>query len=232
MRGRLFFVLFILSLAINIKYFTNKLIYRSGSSASQIIRSAPNTFNLSRRSEFEQLKIDSNDVVFVGNSLTDMFELSEFFGRLDIKNRGIAGDITDSIEKRMKSVLAGHPRQLFLEVGVNDLLGNKSTDTTFLHIKRIVALIRQGSPRTNIVLMSLFPTNWKIYGTSKNVLPEIVELNERLKAFASGKDLHFLNAFNEFLGNNGLTEKYDCGDGLHLNGEGYKLWKRMIDSAL
>lgn len=224
-------ILAIASVALNVKYLTNKFIYRPGVPPPPPLKPA-SAFELSRRSEFEQLRIDSSDIVFLGNSLTDFFELSEFFGRLDIKNRGIGGDLTSDVLRRLAPITAGRPRQLFLEIGINDLLQGISVDSTLKNIELIVESIKAVSPRTDIVLTSLLPTNWNRTNTDKRVLPEIAQLNEKLNEMAHAKDLHYLDLYPDYLDNDGMAKTYDCGDGLHLNGAGYLFWKKKIDPLL
>ena len=53
---------------------------------------AQNEYNYQKRSLFEQLPIRGNDIVFLGNSITDGCEWAELFNNRHIKNRGISAD--------------------------------------------------------------------------------------------------------------------------------------------
>lgn len=232
MKSIIILAILAISIALNIKYLTNKFLYKPAPPAPMVRTKAASVFNLSRGSEFDELKVDSGDIVFIGNSLTDLFELGEFFGRLDIKNRGIAGDLTSDVLRRLGPIIAGRPRQLFLEIGINDLLQSISVDSTFKNIELIVEAIKAVSPRTDIVVTSLLPTNWNRTNTDKRVLPEIAQLNEKLNEMAHAKNLHYLDLYPDYLQNDGMAKTYDCGDGLHLNGAGYLFWKKKIDPLL
>lgn len=52
------------------------------------------TYYYQRVSLFEQLPISSDDILFIGNSITDGGEWSELFQNSHVKNRGISGDTT------------------------------------------------------------------------------------------------------------------------------------------
>ena len=77
---------------------------------------------------FESLSRNSHSIVFLGNSLTQNFELSEFFPNHKIKNRGINGDVSAGILNRVKSITALHPSKIFIEMGINDLGTGVSND--------------------------------------------------------------------------------------------------------
>ena len=67
-------------------------------------------------------KIDSTDVVMLGNSLT---EFGGDWNRLlrwrRVRNRGISGDDATGILHRLGQILPGKPKAIFLMVGINDL---------------------------------------------------------------------------------------------------------------
>jgi hypothetical protein len=50
-----------------------------------------------RNELFNTMPTDTNALVFLGNSLTQYFELAEFFPGANVKNRGIAGDVTGGV---------------------------------------------------------------------------------------------------------------------------------------
>ena len=53
---------------------------------------AQSEYNYQKRSLFEQLPIRGNDIVFLGNSITDGGEWAELFNNRHVKNRGISAD--------------------------------------------------------------------------------------------------------------------------------------------
>ena len=65
---------------------------------------------------------EKNGIVFLGDSITDFCDLDTYYPGLNAVNRGIAGDMTVGVLRRMEaSVFALEPRLVVLLIGVNDL---------------------------------------------------------------------------------------------------------------
>ena len=62
-----------------------------------------------------------NEIIMLGNSITDGCEWSELFQNSNIKNRGISGDITEGVLYRLDEVTRSKPAKVFLLIGINDL---------------------------------------------------------------------------------------------------------------
>ena len=86
---------------------------------------AQEAYREQRRSLFELLPIRSSDIVFLGNSLTDGCEWSELFDNRHIRNRGISSDRACELAERLDPIVEGHPKRLFLMIGING--GGKTT---------------------------------------------------------------------------------------------------------
>src|SRR3954471_83138 len=69
---------------------------------------------------FERLPVGPDDVLFVGDSLTDGGLWHELMADARCKNRGIAGDTSAGVLARLEPMLAGQPAAVYLLVGVND----------------------------------------------------------------------------------------------------------------
>ena len=63
------------------------------------------------------LPLHSSDIVFLGNSITDGCEWAELFENRHVKNRGISGDRSGWLLERLDSIIAAHPKKLFLMIG-------------------------------------------------------------------------------------------------------------------
>ena len=112
-----------------------------------------------RASLFEKLKTTSNDIIFLGNSITNGAEWSELFENKNVKNRGISGDICKGVEDRLDVITKGKPAKIFLLIGINDIGRGAATDSVVEGINRIIEKIQKQSRTTQIYLQSILPLN-------------------------------------------------------------------------
>lgn len=183
-----------------------------------------------RHTLFQSLPQTRNDIIFIGNSITDGNEWSEMFGDLRIKNRGISGDITAGVVKRLDEVVKRKPASVFLMIGTNDLARNISPDSVVRNILRIAAYMSQECPTSKLFVQSILPVN-DVFGkfsghTSKSV--QIKEVNKRLFDSASALQYAFIDLYTSFCDKQGKLEAGLTNDGLHLSGAGYILWKHLV----
>ena len=108
---------------------------------------------------FEAMPTSENDIIFLGNSITDGGEWAELFENPNCKNRGISADIIAGVLNRLETVTKGKPAMVFLMIGTNDMNWGYSNDTIALGVREIVQRIKKESPRTRIVVQSILPTN-------------------------------------------------------------------------
>lgn len=218
-------VVFILSVSLNlilVIYIAKKIFDNRNSGLS---------YYLDRNELFEALPTDSNSIVFIGTSLTQNFELAEFFQNLNLRNRGINGDVTEGVLARIDPILVTKPAKLFIEIGINDLGTGVQRDRVLENYKALIRRIQDSSPGTKIYVQSLFPTQleggrYKTY-CNKKVNEDIVFLNNELRKFTSLYKITFIDTYSGFLSDGQLNPVYSV-DGIHLNGAGYKLWAKIL----
>ena len=179
-----------------------------------------------RKEQFEILPDTKNEIIFLGNSITDQAEWHEFFNNLDVKNRGIGGDDTDGILGRLDEVVSSSPAKIFLMIGTNDLAYGRSVEYILENYKLILDTIAIKTPDTKVFLQSVLPTEDAIHTTRPNA--EIKKINEGLKEICAERKLVYIELFTPFAtADDKLNLDYSI-DGLHLNGKGYLLWKEII----
>ncbi|NJM15564.1 MAG: hypothetical protein HC896_09530 [Bacteroidales bacterium] len=76
------------------------------------------SYYISRNEVFTKLPNDTNEIIMLGNSLTHNFEWHEVFTDINIKNRGINGDITKGIIQRLREVVESQPKKYLLRLGL------------------------------------------------------------------------------------------------------------------
>ena len=136
-----------------------------------------------KTSLFDVLPVTSDDIVFLGNSITDGGEFAELFDMPNIKNRGIRSDVITGVEKRLTQVTSGSPAKIFLLIGINDVSHGLTVDQLATRYERLVKKIREQTPQTRLYIQSVMPINndFNRYKNLKGREKVIPALNRRLQ---------------------------------------------------
>ena len=116
-----------------------------------------------RRDLFDVLPVRSNDIIFLGDGLTDGCEWAELFDNRHIKNRGIRGDRSEWLLERLDTLIAGHPKKLFLMIGTNDLAAGVAPARIVEHVRRLIDRFRTESRWTKLYVQSILPVNGRSF---------------------------------------------------------------------
>ena len=181
-----------------------------------------------RIAEFKANPLETNDIVFIGNSITEQGEnWAEKVNNSKAKNRGIAGDTTEGVLARLNEITFYKPEKVFLLIGINDLFHNHdAVEKIHENILKIVAEIKSKSSVTDIFVQSILPT------TTDSLLPKIKVLNSLLENSASKKMFSFINLYQHFAFANGNINIEYSTDGVHLNKKGYEIWSEIIKNII
>ena len=180
----------------------------------------------------KQPAITSKDIIMLGNSLTE--KGGDWGQRLHLKNvvnRGIIGDGSAGVSDRLYQILPGHPKRIFLLIGINDISNDISTDSIAETIAKIIDRIQKESLHTKLYLQSVLPIN-ESFGRYKKLINRtdtVPELNGKLQRLAAAKKIRFINLFPHFVipGTHILRKELSV-DGLHLNESGYAVWVKCL----
>lgn len=193
------------------------------------------TYYEQRRTLFEQLPNTKNEIIFLGNSITDGSEWAELFQNKRIKNRGISGDVTEGVLFRLEEVTESKPAKVFLLIGINDLARNVPKETVFENISRIASTINQQSPKTEMFVQSILPVNpsfGKFEGHCSKT-GEVKWINRKLENFCAQSGFQYVDLFTHFKNeNDDFMNPEFTNDGLHLTGKGYLKWAEIIKPLL
>lgn len=172
---------------------------------------------------FFQTFSPKSDIVMIGDSITQEAFWNEIFTNVKIANRGVAGDTTYDILRRMDTILSVSPKKAFVMVGINDISRGVSIDEIFNNYVSIVKEL-QGKNIT-VYIQSTLECQKSKCGIK---LRGVQELNRKLNRYAAANNIKYIN-INEGLTNDtrGLLSDY-TPDGIHLNGKGYLVWRKTI----
>lgn len=168
-------------------------------------------------------------IVFIGDSITDGNEWSEQLNCPLCRNRGISGDISHGVLARLDDVLAERPAKIFLMIGVNDASRYVPNDEVIANYREFVRRTQATSPGTRIYLQSVLPVNANFRKFADRLEENIVILNKALSTIAmENKNVTYIDLYTRFLDADGRLDKRYTNDGLHLLGEGYVLWAKVL----
>lgn len=186
--------------------------------------------------EFEKMNADEekNGIVFLGDSITDFCDTDTYYPGYDAINRGIAGDLTIGVLRRMEeSVFALEPRLVVLLIGINDLSRGYTTDSVTENILKITDEIKARLPDTIVIVQSIYPVNsvhGKAYALRLNPLIPVV--NAALEACAEEHGYVFVNVYPSLDDGTGSLVRGYSDDGLHPNAEGYAVVSSVLTPYL
>ena len=180
-------------------------------------------FRNHRYDGFKVLKVKSENIVFIGNSITNMHEWWEAFDNPNILNRGVSGAVSDEVLANLESMIAGNPKKVFLMVGTNDLgtAGLNTTEHVAGNIRLILDRIQKESPQTKIYVQSILPSRLRNIKLQKAT-------NDSIQKICIEKNITYIDLWDALFDvtqNNNHTL-----DGLHLTASGYRIWCKAIAS--
>ena len=205
-----------------------------GGSSLSAQNNSRSTYWHQKQTLFESLPTSPEDIVMLGNSITDGGEWAEILDNVHVKNRGISGDTTDGVLQRLSSITDGKPSKLFLLIGINDFAQGVSGDSIARNIEKIVCRIKAESPETEVFVQSILPISDEIslFAGHKLHMSEVAPTNAEIRAICERQGVTYVDLYSSFVTSNGKLDLRYSNDGLHLLGEGYKLWGSIIKSLI
>jgi lysophospholipase L1-like esterase len=185
----------------------------------------PSSYWGEKKSFFDVLGAYASTVM-IGDSLTDGAEWKEMFPGVAVANRGVDGDTTAGILRRMDGIMSARARKAFIMIGINDFKEGRTVDEVFQDYRSIVSRLEEGGMKVFVqstLLCNEAKAGW-IACTA--IQRKIRELNRRLAGLASAK-VAYIDINAGLSGPEGLRPDLTI-DGVHLTGEGYRIWRDEI----
>ena len=164
------------------------------------------------------------DAVFLGDSLTDGYDLKRFYPNYTVLNRGIGGDTTVGLEDRLQvSVYDVQPKVAVMLIGANNMR------EMFENYEDILVGLRNNLPNTKIILLSLTSMSGE-WGKNNHLA---AYNNVKIKMLAEKYSYEFVDLYAALM-NLETGEIYPeyTTDGGHLTDLGYEVMTAEITPAL
>ncbi|HEX4413644.1 MAG TPA: GDSL-type esterase/lipase family protein [Lacipirellulaceae bacterium] len=187
---------------------------------------------------FREQNLIFQNVILVGDSITEGFEVQKYFPGRKILNRGIGADVIGNdlkpddkrgVLKRLDESFFNVPAtDAFLLIGINDLGDNHTPETMEAGYREILEQVKRQEPRLKVHVQSLMPTRGNYAKHNANVN----DFNERLKKLAQEFGYDYIDLHSPLKDEKGELKEELTADGLHINDAGYKIWKSEIEKKM
>jgi lysophospholipase L1-like esterase len=167
-------------------------------------------------------------VLFVGSSSIRLWSnLEDQFRDLPVViKRGFGGSqLSDCVKNLSRLVLRYRPRTVLIYAGDNDLAAGISPHEVLRRFTVFVDGVRRELPDTHIAYISIKPSPSRV-----DLLPQIREANALIRDYADADPhVEFIDVYTPMLDASGKPRReLFRADALHLNADGYALWKAVI----
>lgn len=155
------------------------------------------------------------DVAFIGDSLTEGYNLAEYYPQYNTVNRGIGGDTTHGVQQRLKvSLYDINPKVVVMLIGGNNL------KTMLNNYEEILVDIKTNLPQTKVVVVSLSAMGGSFAEKNQVVLSN----NAVLRQLANKHGYSFVDIFTPLYNTKTqqIHQEYTT-DGAHFSSKGYQV---------
>lgn len=192
-----------------------------------------------RLADIQAEPLYSDNIVMLGNSITERGHWTTLLNNDKVRNFGIGGDCVAGMRARAGFIREAHPKAVFLMAGVNDLTWSSITPEELA--KKYEGLL-DDLGNTRIYIQSCLPVDEKIcqrhFGSNRTgnfhgSSLRIMKFNALLKAIAVKRGLTYIDLWSLLKKekSNDVQSGYTI-DGVHLTPEAYEVWVAALKPYL
>ena len=145
---------------------------------------------------------------------------------------GIAGEKTFEILNRIEQIFKYTPSKIFLMMGINDLGENRPVSEIADNYWEVVNKITQQWNKIELFLLSILPVDFSRNTNTGLTSSNIYTVNEIIKNIAENHNATYVDMTYAFADKDGNLNNTLTTDGLHLNPDGYNVWKKEIKNLI
>ncbi|OQQ09535.1 lysophospholipase [Vibrio splendidus] len=165
------------------------------------------------------------DLVMFGDSITEWAPWADIFRDISMVNRGLAGDTTTGMLRRIDTTLNVKPKLVCFMAGINDLAQGYDVDHIYQNYIDMLKVWQENDIR--ILVQSTLYVGSKLQGLN----PSVELLNSKISEYCSQQGIAFLDVNSVLSPNQLLSNEYSCDD-LHLNAKAYQVWAEVLQPAI
>jgi lysophospholipase L1-like esterase len=203
----------------------------------------------------EQQPPDPHRVVFMGDSITDIWTIDQSFPGKPYVNRGISGQTTPQMLVRMyPDVIDLKPAAVIILAGTNDIAQNTGPETITMIEENLAAMTELAQKHgIKVILCSLTPiSDYTLMPVGRGAAPaptgatppqhrvqtvgrppaDILRLNAWIKTYAASVGAVYCDYYSAVVDSAGFFKEGYSNDGLHPNPQGYTLMAPVAEAAI
>ena len=183
-------------------------------------------------------------VVFMGDSITDLWQQERFGGFFPGKtyaDRGISAQTTPQMLLRFRAdVINLKPRAVVILAGTNDIAGNTGPLTNEEIQDNLASMSELAKAAgVRVVLASITPVSAYhmanpsiVPQTTRRPVARIKAINDWMKSYAAANKHVYLDYYSAMIDNTGMLKTEYSEDDLHPNAAGYKVMAPLAEAAI
>ena len=191
------------------------------------------------KSKLDKIKVQDENIVFFGDSITEGYNVKEFYDEYRVVNSGISGNTTNDLINRIDSDLYDYnPSVVIIQIGTNDIRASIKDEEIINNLKTIIKGIRKNRKNASILIESIYPLNRDMDAEYWNdVNPDynnkhIIKLNNDIKELCKKESIKYIDIYTSLLDNNKNLKEVYSKEGRHLTDLGYYKVTRIIKKFL
>ncbi|MEZ9886563.1 SGNH/GDSL hydrolase family protein [Vibrio splendidus] len=165
------------------------------------------------------------DLVMFGDSITEWAPWADIFRDVSMVNRGLAGDTTTGMLRRIDTTLNVKPKLVCFMAGINDLAQGYDVDHIYQNYIDMLKVWQENDIR--ILVQSTLYVGSKLQGLN----PSVELLNTKISDYCAQQGIAFLDVNSVLSPNQLLSNEYSCDD-LHLNAKAYQVWAEVLQPTV
>ena len=182
--------------------------------------------------KLKQQAVDPRRVVFLGDSITDTWRLTQYFPDKPYVNRGISGQTTPQMLVRIfPDVIDLKPAAVIILAGTNDIARNTGPETLTMIEENVQAMTEHG---IKVILCSVTPVSdyCRTKMTPGRPPSDIFKINTWMKAYAATVNAAYADYFSALVDEKGFLKEGISMDGLHPNAMAFQLMAPVAEAAI
>ena len=191
------------------------------------------------KNKLDNIKEQDENIVFYGDSITEGYNVKEFYDEFRVVNSGISGNITEDLINRIDRDLYNYnPSTVIIQIGTNDIRASIKDEDIIKNLKNIIKGIRKNRKNASILIESIYPINremdeeyWKDVNPDYNN-KHITKLNKEIKELCKKEHIKYIDIYSKLLDDNKNLKEVYSKDGLHLTDLGYYKVTKLIKEYL